>query len=373
MVSDNMKKILMTGITGLVGAGFATNLLRNNQDYNIVSLGRSFGNKSGLDRTKEIIREQCEIDGKKDAEELLSRIEIVEGTLEDFPEAEMLSKGPYDTFFHCAASVNLGKDTDKKTYNTNFYGTKSALDLAKKLGLKTFHYVGTAYVAGKCNGIVKEDSMPATDWNNSYEKSKFDSEKLVRESGFDYTIYRPAIIVGKFSDGIIRKPLAFYRILEFLAKVKINGCKKAGLPLNGQYSTTLRIASGTSDKIYFVPQDYVQQTIAKLFVLPVCNRTYHLTGMSPVSTEMIAIAVCEALQTTGLCLVDNVENPSKTEKLVQSMLDDLLPYFKSDITFDNTNVINALGKEVLDWKLDLDFLRKMVHAYYKEHNPELLK
>ena len=54
------------------------------------------------------------------------------------------------------------------------------------------------------------------------------------------------------------------------------------------------------------------------------------------------------------------------------MLDDLLPYFKSDITFDNTNVINALGKEVLDWKLDLDFLRKMVNAYYKENNPELL-
>ena len=145
------------------------------------------------------------------------------------------------------------------------------------------------------------------------------------------------------------------------------------MPLNGPFSTKLRLAAGTSDKIYFVPQDYVQQTIAKLFVLPVCNKTYHLTGMSPVSTEMIATAVCEALQTTGLGLVDNVENPSKMEKLVQTMLDDLLPYFKSDITFDNTNVINALGKEVLDWKLDLDFLRKMVHSYYSKYNPELLK
>ena len=365
-------RILMTGITGLVGAGFATNLLRNNKDYTIVSLCRGFGNKSGLDRTKEIITEQWEKDTQNDEESILSRIEVVEGTLENFPAEEMAAKGPYDTFFHCAASVNLGKDPDKKTYNTNFNGTKSALALAKQLGLKTFHYVGTAYVAGKCSGVVMEDSMPATDWNNSYERSKFDSEKLVRESGFDYTIYRPSIIVGKLSDGVIRKPLAFYRILEFLARVKINGCKKASLPLNGPFSTKLRLAAGTSDKIYFVPQDYVQQTIAKLFVLPVCNKTYHLTGMSPVSTEMIAIAVCEALKTTGLGLVDNVEDPSKEEKLVQRMLDDLLPYFKSDITFDNTNVINALGKEVLDWKLDLDFLRKMVNAYYKENNPELL-
>ena len=58
----------MTGVTGLVGAGFATNLLRENQNYTIVSLCRSFGNKSGLERTKEIIKEQCEFDGKNDAE-----------------------------------------------------------------------------------------------------------------------------------------------------------------------------------------------------------------------------------------------------------------------------------------------------------------
>ena len=111
----------MTGITGLVGAGFATNLLRSNPDYTIVSLCRGFGNKSGLERTKDTIKEQCEMDDKQDAEELLSRIEIVEGTLEDFPASEMSAKGPYDTFFHCAASVNLGKDPDKKTYNTRLY------------------------------------------------------------------------------------------------------------------------------------------------------------------------------------------------------------------------------------------------------------
>ncbi len=286
-------RILMTGITGLVGAGFATNLLRNNPNYTIVSLCRGFGNKSGLDRTKEIIKEQCEMDNKDDADSILSRIEVVEGTLEDFPANEMAQKGPYDTFFHCAASVNLGKDPDKKTYNTNFNGTKSALALAKQLGLKTFHYVGTAYVAGKCSGVVMEDSMPATDWNNSYEISKFDSEKLVRESGFNYTIYRPAIIVGRLSDGVIRKPLAFYRILEFLARVKINGCKKAGLPLNGRFSTKLRIAAGTSDKIYFVPQDYVQQTIAKLFVLPVS------TSPSPVVFNASHTAVSIILVETG--------------------------------------------------------------------------
>lgn len=368
-----MKKILMTGITGLVGAGFATNLLRNNPEYIIVSLCRGFGNKSGLERAQEIIKEQCEMEGKTDADTLLSRIEIVEGTLENFPADELAAKGAYDTFFHCAASVNLGKDPDGKTYKTNFGGTQSALALAKRIGLKTFHYVGTAYVAGKYSGTVMEDTMPATDWNNSYERSKFDSEKLVRESGFNYTIYRPSIIVGRLSDGVIRKPLAFYRILEFLARVKINGCKKSNLALNGPFATSLRLAAGISDKIYFVPQDYVQETIAKLFVLPVCNKTYHLTGASPVSTPMIATAVCELLQTTGLEIVDKVENPSKEEKLVQRMLDDLLPYFKSNITFDSSNVIEALGPEVLDWKLDLDFLRKMVHAYYKTNNPELLK
>ena len=98
--------------------------------------------------------------------------------------------------------------------------TRNALALAHLLKVKALHYVSTAYVAGTVVGRVMEGALPATGFNNSYEKSKFEAEKLVRECGIPYTIYRPSIIVGRLSDGLIRKPLAFYRIMEFLGKFK---------------------------------------------------------------------------------------------------------------------------------------------------------
>ena len=248
----------------------------------------------------------------------------------------------------------------------------TALALAKSVNVPTFHYVSTAYVAGKTVGRVMEDDMPAVDFNNSYEKSKFDAEKLVRESGFAYTIYRPAIVVGRRSDGVVRKPLAFYRLLEFLGQVKRLTCSKAGISPKGPFTTTLRIQAGATDKVYFVPIDYVQETISKLFMFPVENKTYHITGDSPVSRYDIEKAVCEVLQSHGLSVQKVVENPSKQELLVQKMIGDLMPYFESEIIFDQTNVRKALGDKILDWKLDIDFLRKMITAYYKREIPEVV-
>ena len=363
----------MTGITGLVGAAFTTALLKQHPDYKIVSLCRGFGGVSGKDRAEQTLRMQCAFDGMPEAaDEILSRVEIIEGTLQDLPEDEMMAKGPFDTFFHCAADVNLGKDPQGKTYATNYGGTKAALALAKKANIPTFHYVSTAYVAGLSKGRVMEDTMPAPGFNNPYERSKFDSEKLVRESGFPFTIYRPSIIVGRRSDGIIRKPLAFYRILEFFAMVKRNYCAKTGTPLNGNFEKILRLQAGVTDKIYFVPIDYVQEAIVKLFPFPTENRTYHITGESPVSTVWIEQAVSEVLKAKGLQVCAAVADPTKEEKLVQRMISDLMPYFASEIIFDSSNVREKLGDEILDWKLDLEFLKKMITAYYRREFPELL-
>ena len=366
-------KILMTGITGLVGAAFVTSLLKQHPDYKIVSLCRGFGNESGKDRAEKTIRIQCAFDGIPEAaDEILSRVEIIEGTLQALPEDEMLAKGPYDTFFHCAADVNLGKDPQGKTYATNFGGTQAALALAKRANIPTFHYVSTAYVAGLSKGRVMEDTMPAPGFNNSYEKSKFDSEKLVRESGFPFTIYRPSIIVGRRSDGIIRKPLAFYRILEFFAMVKKNHCAKAGIAPNSAFEKNLRLQAGVTENIYFVPIDYVQEAIVNLFPFPTENKTYHITGESPVTTKWIEEAVSEVLKAKGLEVVAEAENPTKEEKLVQRMISDLTPYFASEIIFDSSNVREKLGDEFLNWKLDINFLKQMITKYYEKEFPELL-
>ena len=110
----------------------------------------------------------------------------------------------------------------------------------------------------------------------------------------------------------------------------------------------------------------------KLFPFPTENKTYHITGESPVSTVWIEQAVSEVLKAKGLAVCAEVADPTKEEKLVQRMISDLMPYFASEIIFDSSNVREKLGDEILDWKLDINFLKKMITAYYQKEFPELL-
>ena len=133
------------------------------------------------------------------------------------------------------------------------------------------------------------------------------------------------------------------------------------------------ISLGLPDKIYFVPIDYVQESMSKLFMIPEKNRTYHITGDSPVSTDMIGVACRDILKVTGLRTVDKNDDPSKDEKLVMRMIEDLIPYFSTQITFDNSNVRADLGDEILNWKLDVPFLRRMAYSYYKQELPGIVE
>lgn len=363
----------MTGITGLVGASVVTALLREHKDFNVVAICRPGRTQTARSRVEQTIRSQCDFDGLPEtADDILKRIEVISGDVKDLPFDEIAKYAPFDVMFHCAADVNLGKDPEGKTYATNLNGTKNALEAIRRFKIPKLQYVSTAYVAGLTEGRIMENELPAKDFNNSYERSKFEAEKLVRACGVPYTIYRPSIIVGRLSDGLIRKPLAFYRILEFMGMVKRHRCAKAGIKPCEPLHMTLRVESKMSDKIYFVPIDFVQSAISRLFLLPVENKTYHVTGESPVCTSDISIAVSTALKATGLTVQEKVDNPSADEKLVTKMIGDLIPYFASQITFDNTEIKKALGEEALSWRMDMDFLKRMACSYYKQENPEVL-
>ena len=370
-----MRRILMTGITGLVGSAFATELLRRDENVEIIALTRGQGNKDAEARVKETIREQCEFDSTPEFEkEAISRISVIKRNIASpIPNAKIDSLEGVDTVFHCAADVNLGKDPYGKTYINNFQGTKNLLKTAKKLGVKAFHQVSTAYVAGNRPGTVKEDGPRENPtFNNAYEKSKYNAEKLVRESGIPYTIYRPSIIVGNLRDGKIRRPLAFYRILEFFAKMKKRQCAKMGVLPHEPIHLTMHLRARHSEQIYFVPIDYVQQTISDLFLLPVTNKTYHVTGKNPGSLDNIAKIGKTLLKIDGLDVVENASQLSLKEKLVHKFLGDLMPYFSTEIEFDTKNVAEDLGEDTLDWKIDYDALSIVIGEYFKNMFPEII-
>jgi nucleoside-diphosphate-sugar epimerase len=369
-----VSKIFVTGITGLLGSAFSAMLLERSDDIQIIALARGSDFCSAKDRVSQIMREQCAFDGKPElADSIIKRIKTIDGEILSVDEKSLFKKlKGVDVFFHCAADVNFGKDIEGKTLKTNYEGTRKMLALANKLMVKSFHYVSTAYVAGKHKGIVPEDGLVAKDFNNSYEKSKFMAEQLVRSSGMPFTIYRPSIVVGRASDGKIRKPLAFYRVLEFMAKLKKHRCSKMKISPFKTVALNLRMKAVPSDKIYFVPIDYVQKCIVELFLnVPPCNKTYHLTGNSPVSTAMIGVAISRALGIKGVAVEAEVENPTQDEKIVQKFLVDFLPYFSSQGVFDVKNTKKALGCPSVDWVMDTGNLERIIHGFYLDRYPEL--
>src|SRR4051794_29969528 len=108
---------------------------------------------------------------------------------------------------HCAASVVFELPLDDAR-RINVEGTRQMLDFAKlcheRDGLDSFSYISTAYVAGTHRGEFGEDELDlGQDFRNSYEQTKFEAERLVREhgDGLPIQVFRPSIIVGETETG----------------------------------------------------------------------------------------------------------------------------------------------------------------------------
>ena len=370
-----MNKILVTGVTGLVGSAFVVALLREREDYEIVCLVRNGGGKTAAERAEAIIRDECVFDGCPEiADRILKKISVVEGDVTSI-EPEVLAKDEalkgVNIIFHCAADVNLGKDPTGKVFRINYNGTENMVALAKLLNVKEFHYVGTAYIAGKLQGTAIEDNPIDSGFNNPYEESKFKAEFLVRNSGIPFSVYRPAIVTGRRSDGRIRKPLAFYRILEFLCKIKSHQSTKRGLNPADWMPMGINFAAVPSEHVYFVPIDYVQEAITALFQKPVTNTAYHITGDSPVTTKQIENSICKVLRLDEVSVGMENKSDSANSELMSRFIGDLYPYFSSDIVFDQSNVRKALGDSILDWEYGQKSLETLIRSFYIDYFPNV--
>jgi thioester reductase-like protein len=119
---------------------------------------------------------------------------------------ERLAEGVTDVV-HSAASVSFSLPLDRARA-INLEGTRRVLELASLCAqrgrLQRFSHVSTAYVAGTHRGPFYEDDLDrGQDFNNSYELSKWEAEKLVRSHAEELptTVFRPSIVVGESDSG----------------------------------------------------------------------------------------------------------------------------------------------------------------------------
>jgi thioester reductase-like protein len=243
---------LITGATGLVGRGVLRKLL----------------DAEPASRAYVIVRDELRWRSTAHSEfgHLASRIIPVHGDLTarglglEYNERRRLTR-EVTGVIHAAADICFSKSLpEARLVNTE--GTRELLALARVCGKsRRFVYVSTAYVAGRNCGLIRErDNGSAAGWVNSYERSKYEAEALVRKSDFDWMILRPSTIACDSRDGTV---------------TQINAVHKA-LRIYNRGLASMMPAS-PSDDLDMVPADYVNGAIARLAFDPrASKRTVHL-------------------------------------------------------------------------------------------------
>ena len=182
-----------------------------------------------------------------------------------------------DEIIHSAASVSFTLPIEEAR-QINLDGTRRMLELAETCsergGLRRFAHVSTAYVAGDHNGSFSElDHDLGQGFNNTYELSKWEAERLVRSRGdrLPVQIFRPSIVVGDERSGWTASFNVIYTPLRAYAR--------GALPL---------IPARRSSPVDIVPVSYVARSILALADAE-AGRTFQLVAgpESPTLGELI--------------------------------------------------------------------------------------
>lgn len=204
--------VLITGCTGFLGQAMIR-LIANITDHHFYLLTRNIESKIISNLVKDHAHLHL-VHGDITKPDIFSNSDIYD---------EMINK--IDVVLHAAAYYDLA-GSYSSCFMYNIVGTQNVLFLAKKLkNLKYFHYVSTVAVVGDYAQRMPEKFLElGQKFTNHYAKTKYDAEKMVRDSINDLgkiRIYRLGVLIADTETGHMDKldgpyyfTHAFYRVLQ---------------------------------------------------------------------------------------------------------------------------------------------------------------
>lgn len=176
-----------------------------------------------------------------------------------------------DHFLHLGAIYDITA-SDQANREANVGGTINAVRLCNSLDHATFHHISSIAIAGRYNGVFREDMFEAGQrLEYPYDRTKFEAEQIVREETTGpWRVYRPAVVVGDSKTGAIDKIDGPYMLFKWFKRASNN--LPAWLPTPG-------IVGGRAN---IVPVDYVAGAIDHLMHKPgLDGRAFHLVDPYP--------------------------------------------------------------------------------------------
>jgi NAD(P)-dependent dehydrogenase (short-subunit alcohol dehydrogenase family) len=103
--------------------------------------------------------------------------------------------------YHLAAVYDLEASEDQNQ-RANVDGTRHVVELARQAGARIHHMSSIAVAGARWKGNFTEDMFDEGQVvDHPYYRTKFEAEKIVRESGLRFRIYRPGLVIGSSETG----------------------------------------------------------------------------------------------------------------------------------------------------------------------------
>jgi thioester reductase-like protein len=361
----------VTGATGFIGRHLVEQLLKREGEIRVLV------REGSRARLEELIT-------RWDARD---RITPVTGDLTapllGLSDEEMSNLRGVDHFFHLAAVYDMSADAETNR-RANVDGTRNAVELANAIGAKRFHHVSSIAVAGHYRGVFREDMFDeGQELPNPYSKTKFESEKLVREeSRVPWRVYRPGIVVGHSQTGEMDKidgPYYFFKVIQ-----RLRSALPPWMPVVGLEGGTINV----------VPVDFVAAAMDHIAHQDgLDRRVFHLTDPKPKSAGRVLNLFARAAHAPEFAMrIDrNVLNvmPKQARKMLAELppvrritdqvLGDLgipretLSYVDFPTDFDNRDAQAALdGTSISVPSLDA-YADKLWDYWERNLDPDLFK
>ncbi len=362
--------VFMTGATGFIGSYVAENLLR--RGYHVMALVRPStlqSRKSRIEKLDQLATSTGQISWL-DGDITCPQVGLS-------PDNQKLILQA-DHVFHLAALYDLDADSASLT-ELNITGTQNLCQLLESHSYPgILHHVSSIAVAGDYKGTFNEDMFQeGQKFPHSYHQTKYESERIVRESNTQHVIYRPGSVVGHSQTGAIDRIDGIYHTFPLINQLSNALPAWARIPVPA-------VKGGFN----VVPVDFVADAFTEIALSePEPGACFHLTDPKPPSIIRLINIFLKASRGPQLVKLPGASRGSGAAKaftmmpiyqeIKKSILGELgLPSSATmnalnlKVRFDSTKAQEALASGPIQCP-PIDQYAKHLHRHYEDHcNPD---
>jgi NAD(P)-dependent dehydrogenase (short-subunit alcohol dehydrogenase family) len=185
--------------------------------------------------------------------------------------------------YHLAAVYDL-EAPEEDNERANVGGTRNVIDLAEKIGARLHHVSSIAVAGSKWKGKFTEAMFAEGQvMDHPYYRTKYEAERLVRESALRFRIYRPGLVIGSSETGEadrIDGPYYAFKLIQ-----RLRSAIPPWVPLVGLEGGEINV----------VPVDFVARALDAIgHKEGLDGQTFHLTDPAARSLGDVTNEFCRA-------------------------------------------------------------------------------